>query len=385
MRVALRSSLLFAAVVTSAALAACSMETSNTGIDGPYVKKPTSAGGSGSGSGGGSGGNGETGSGSGSGSSSGGVSGSGSGSSSGGGTGPSTTISSNTTWADGTQLSQSVTIAPGVTVTVAPGATITIAAGSTITVQGTLTATTSTTHAKLTGTGWGGLVIAQGGTLTANSLDIANASVALDVAGTGTWDSGVITAATTPFKIEKGGSLETTGSQVVGSKGMSSILGAFTASKLDYDSNGAEGLSIGDPAATFSATDSVFHGTSNSGGDMITSSNAQSIHLAYSEIKGCHCAFHFNNVTSFDISYMNVHDDSYGFMMYGSSTTAGTRTVTNSNFTTLAAAGIAESGSNGAISVTGCYFDTSAKLQLSDQEVTVSSAATAAVTGVGPR
>ena len=74
-------------------------------------------------------------------------------------------------------------------------------------------------------------------------------------------------------------------------------------------------------------------------------------------------------------------------MMYGSSATGGTRVFKNSNVTTMAVSGISESGTNGAITVSGVYFDTSSKLQLSDQEITVSGAATGPLptTSVGPQ
>jgi hypothetical protein len=109
--------------------------------------------------------------------------------------------------------------------------------------------------------------------------------------------------------------------------------------------------------------------------------------MTYTAITGCHCAYHFNDIVSFDLENMDLHGDSYGFMMYGSSATSGTRVFKNSNVETMAASGISEDGTNGAISVTGVYFDKSSPLQLSDQEITVSQAATSALpaTEVGPQ
>jgi hypothetical protein len=201
-----------------------------------------------------------------------------------------------------------------------------------------------------------------------------------------TFSNGVITAPTAPFNIEVGGKLAIDHSAVTGSKGMTRVSGAFTASLLDYDSNGNEGIAAMDASAVIVIDDSKLHSTSNSGGDMIVASNAASIHVAHSEISKCHCAFHFTAITSFDVSFMNVHDDSYGFMMYGSANT-GKRTVADSNFTTLAGMGIDEITGNGPISVTNCYFNAGAgtNLHLADAQVTVTSPAKATVAGAGPR
>jgi hypothetical protein len=109
--------------------------------------------------------------------------------------------------------------------------------------------------------------------------------------------------------------------------------------------------------------------------------------MTYTSIVGCHCAYHFNDITSFDLENMDLHGDSYGFMMYGSSPTSGTRVFKNSNVETMAAAGIDESGTNGAITVSGVYFDSASKLALTDQEITIASPAKNALptTSVGPQ
>lgn len=274
--------------------------------------------------------------------------------------------------------------------TIAPGATISVASGATITVLGTLKATTSTSHASLSGAAaatWAGIVVGVGGTLNADSLDIKNATNPIDVKGTATYAHGTITAPTVPIDVEKGGSLTFDTVTITGSAGFSKINGTFTASHLDYDSNGNEGVTIADPTAVVKIDNSTFHGTSPNGGDMIVSNAAASITLTYTEITKCHCAFHFNGVTSFDLENLNLHGDSYGFMMYGSDPKAGTRTFKNSNVETMATCGISETGTNGAIAVSGVYFDSSSALQLSDQEITVSNAATSALpaTTVGPQ
>ena len=392
------------AVAVAALLVACSSASDGGPVNGSYQP---AGGGSNSGAGGSSGGGSTSGGGSssggsttgggttsGGGSSSGGAP-SGSGSSSGatsggsdaGASGGGSTISADTTWADGTKISASTTIASGVTVTIAKGATIAVASGVTITVSGTLTAAASAAHAKLTGTGWTGIVVAKGGTLTLDSLDFSGASAPMDVSGTATYSNGTITAPTTPIDVETGGSLTMTTVTITGSLGFSRINGSFTASHLDYDSNGNEGVTIGDPTAVVKVDNSKFHGTSASGGDMITSNACASLTMTYTSIVGCHCAYHFNNITSFDLENMDLHGDSYGFMMYGSSPSSGTRVFKNSNVEGMAVAGLSESGTNGAITVSGVYFDSASKLQLSDQEITVTGAAPGPLgaTQVGPQ
>jgi hypothetical protein len=237
----------------------------------------------------------------------------------------------------------------------------------------------------MTGTTWTGIVVGTGGTLTADSLDLTGAS--MDVTGTATYSNGTITAASSPIKVESGGSLTMTTVTVTGTLSESSIAGNFTASHLDYDRNGLEGVQITGASSIVKIDNSTFHGNDDTTGDMIISNTCASLTMTYTTISGCHCAYHFNDITSFDLENMNLTGDSYGFMMYGSSPTSGTRVFKNSNVETMAAAGISESGTNGAITVSGVYFDSSSKLQLTDQEVTVSSPASAALpsTEVGPQ
>ena len=224
-----------------------------------------------------------------------------------------------------------------------------------------------------------------GGTITADSLDITGAGTPMDVTGNVTYDHGTITAPTVPIDVELGGTLSMTGATITGSLGSSNINGSFTASQLDYDRNGSEGVTIADPTAVVKIDNSSFHGTNDVGADMITANAATSLTMTYTEITKCHCAYHFNDITSFDLENLLLTGDSYGFMMYGSSTSSGTRVFKNSNVETMAAAGIDESGTNGAISVTGCYFDSSSKLQLADQEITITNAASSPLTATDGR
>jgi hypothetical protein len=360
-----------------------SVESSSSGGSG-------SSGGASSGSpSGGSGSGGTSTAGSGSGSTTSGSSGTGSsgGTASSSGSSSGSAVSASTTWADGMTISEATTIPAGVTVAIANGATITVSAGVAITVEGALTATAGTPHAIMTGSGWKGIVIPSGGTITADSLDITGAHTPMDVSGTVTYDNGTITAPTVPLLVETSGSLSMTGSTITGSLGSSSINGALTLSKFDYDANGNEGLTMGDPSAVVTIDNSNFHGNGPSTADMLVTNQCASLTTTYTVITGCHCAYHFNNITSFDLENMDLHGDSYGFMMYGSSPTGGARVFKNSNVETMTVDGISELGTNGAISISGVYFDSSSKLSLTDQEITVSSPASSPLPGteVGPQ
>lgn len=309
---------------------------------------------------------------------------------------PPVTTNGDETWASGKTITGSVNIAAGSTVTIAPGAIVNVASGATITVAGTLKATSAATHAKLTGTGWGGVVVASGGTLALDGVDLENASSALAISKgntAATYNNGTITAASTPFNVSVGGKLSVGHVMVTATKGMSTVGGSFTASYLSYDSGGNEGFSLADASAIFTVDDSKFFGTGNTSGDMISSSQAASIHFGHSEISKVHCAFHFNNVTSFDISYATIHDNSYGFMLYGSGST-GTRSVGFSNIFSNASYGADEGSAqtvNGLMTFHDGYWakngaTTANNINKTTNAITVTNMSTTTpVASVGPR
>jgi hypothetical protein len=299
------------------------------------------------------------------------------------------------TWQTGKMLTGTVTIAPSVTITIAPGAVVTLDATAKIVVQGTLKASSQATHAKLTGASWGGVEVASGGTLSLVGVDVENATTALAVdAGNASaeYDSGTITASSTPFSVAANGKLTTAHAHVAGSKGTSSVAGSLTATFLSYDSGGNEGISLGGATAVFSATDSKFFGTGPTSGDMINGT-AASVTLAYSEITQVHCAFHFNDVTQFNVDHANLHGNSYGFMLYGSGST-GTRTISASNIYANAAYGADEGSAstvNGAITIENGYWamngtGATSNLRKTTNAITVTNMSTTTpVMGVGPR
>jgi hypothetical protein len=278
----------------------------------------------------------------------------------------------------------------GDTVTIDPGATINVGAGVTITVLGTLTASSETTHAKLTGSSWVGIVVGGGGTLSLDGVDITGASAALDIQSTGTaeYDHGTITGSAATFNVEKGGTLTTKNAAFAEVTGTSSISGSFTASYLTYTAAGTglfDGITTNDPGAQLSIEDSTFTGPGPNGPlhDMLVSdTGAAKFHVAYTNIAHMHCGFHFNTLSEFDISYINDDSDAYGFMLYGSGG-AGPFTVTYSNLYTNAGDDYSSLGSNSPITFDHDY--------LADQStdpgsvVTVTNPQTAMVAGTGPR
>jgi hypothetical protein len=355
------------------------------GVLGNNSSGGTSGGSSGSSSGSSSGG-GTTGSssggGSGNGSGSSGSSG-GSGSSSGGGDGGVTTLETSSL-ANGQTLAQSVIIAAGATVTIDPGATVNVGPGVTITVEGTLTASSaSPTHASLTGASWTGIVVAAGGTLALDGVDITGASTPIDVSGTGEYDDGTITGATEPFAVESSGTLTTKHGTVTGTHGASQIAGSLTASFLDYDNGGNEGIETTAATAQLSVEDSTLHGPGGcSGCDMlIAETGAAKFHVAYTNITGVHCAFHFNTLSEFDVSYTNMDGNAFGFMLYGSGG-AGPFTVTYSNLYMNNAYDYSTLGTNSPITFDHDY---SVDPTIPGDAVTVTNAETTMVAGTGPR
>jgi hypothetical protein len=287
-------------------------------------------------------------------------------------------------------IGSSVTIPAGETVTIDPGATITMGSGVTVTVDGTLTASSATTHAKLTGSSWVGLVVS--GTLSLDGVDISGASAALDVksGGKGEYDDGTIGASVAPFNVEASGSLGMKHSTLSQAAGTCNVAGAFTASYLTYTGGGTgffDGIVTNGAGAQLSIEDSTFTGPGPNGPlhDMLVSSGASKFHVAYTSISGMHCGFHFGAMSEFDISYVNDDSNAFGFMLYGSSG-AGPFTVSYSNIDDNGPNGVnaydAE-GTNGPITFDHDYVNGQATDP--SKNVSVTNPSSSKVTGTGPR
>jgi hypothetical protein len=292
------------------------------------------------------------------------------------------------TWRDGKTLDTNVVIPPGATVTIAPGATITASSGVSIIVEGTLTASASAMHATITGAPWAGILVAGSGTLALDGVDLTGAVEAVHVQGGNagaTYDHGTITGATNPFDVDESGKLSTSHATVIKPHGKTRVAGAFTASYLAYDTNDQFGLYAQSPTAAITVDDSTFTNSgpngSTGGHDVINAFGAASIHVAYTEIGGTHCGFHFEKVDAFQIDHVTVHDTTNAADLWGSSS-VGTRTITNSNFE-KATADFVEDGVNGPINVTGCYFANPNNLV--DAKVQITGTVTARIADARPR
>jgi hypothetical protein len=294
-----------------------------------------------------------------------------------------------TTWNDGQMLNATVTIAAGESVTIAPGATITVAAGVGITVAGSLSAqSAAATHARLVApANWAGILVAPGGSLALDGVDLVGANTAIEVQAGATqarYDHGIIDGATTPFQIDSGAALTTTGAVVVHTQGMSTVAGSLTAARLDYDANMNQGFMVTDAVglhARLSVEDSKLHGAGQGSSDMVVVGTGASLHVARSEVYASHCGFHFSPIDAFDITLSNIHDCTYGFMLYGSEG-PGPRTVTNSNVVNnLEFAFDTTPSNNGPITFDHCYV---MGTQQTGGIVTVTNPQPSAVAGTGP-
>ena len=180
----------------------------------------------------------------------------------------------------------------------------------------------------MTGTTWQGLIVGPGGTLDVDGIEISGAAAAIwtQKANIGaTIKDGIISAAT-PFKMEPGSALTVDHSTVTATSG-SAIAGTFVATYVTYDKTTGPGLTLADAAGTMSITDSTLKGAG--GGDYVIANQGTAVNVSYTTITGSHCGFHFQPVAKFTIDHVSVTGNSYGAMLYGS-TTGGA--ITSSNF-----------------------------------------------------
>jgi hypothetical protein len=283
---------------------------------------------------------------------------------------PTVTTTDDEVWADGKQLTDSVDIAPNTKVKIGTGAHITAAPQVIITVQGTLEGGGG--QASISGTSWTGIVVARGGTLNLDGVDLSGAQTALSVqpGAQATFADAAITSPHLPFTIGESGTLTLNNVQVTGPSVSSVVEGSLTASHLDYDSNGAQGITLQSDTATLAMTDSNLHGPGPVA-DMIVTSGAADVQVSYTDIETVHCAFHFNAIHSFAIDHVNMHNNAYGFMLYGSDST-GTRSITHCDIDN-SSVGIAEAGTNGPITVSDGYWaGNTYNDQLTDSQIAVS-------------
>lgn len=284
------------------------------------------------------------------------------------------------TWKDGKQLTGSVTIKPGATVDIDPGASVTVATDAAITVKGTLSVKAGATHAKLGGKNWKGIVVASGGSLVVDGLDITDAE-------NGVWTmagntdakltNGIITNAQAPFKMEPGSTLTVLKTNVVKATGASLIAGTFSGSFMNYDKGSAGGLELNDAAGSMTISDSVLRGVG--GGDYVVSRAGKLVKVEYTTISGSHCGLHFDAVDRYVIDHVSDDQNSYGAMLYGSG--AGPNQIISSNVRSTEK-DLAMSGTNGVLTIDKSYTGGKNTLQANAQ---ITNAATAPIADAKPR
>lgn len=295
-----------------------------------------------------------------------------------------TTISSDQTWSNKT-LTGNVVIAAGATVDISPGATITCAKGSTITVNGSLTVSAKSNRAKISCSSWVGLIIANGGSLAAEGLEIENADTAIRTA-TGnraaTFSYGSVRGTESPFVLEVRSKLSLDHSTFVAT-GVSEVLGDLQASYIDYTKGAGEGIITGDDNATMTIADSIFQGSGGTG-DFLVSQKGKLVKVSYTTVKGAHCAFHFDDVGSFEIDHSTSDENAWAAMLYGSREPS---TISASNFVGLSM-NIDVQNANGDINIAGTHFESSntTKNKFAGSTMPrVTNNATAKVSGAAPR
>lgn len=239
-------------------------------------------------------------------------------------------------WKDGTVLTGTVTLGKDADVTIEPGATITCAEGATLYVQGTLRARAKAAHAKITCARWAGLVVSAGGLADLEGLDLENGLIGIATAPgarDSTYAEGSLINSLKPFVVSKDSTL--TVSNVIattpptlkdGEASQADVEGKLVASRLDYDAQASEGISVR-PGGELELVDSAIHGSG--GADLVSAYGAKKVKLSYSTFLGSHCGIHIEPSESFEIDHV-TSESNFGITIYGSG--AGPNTVTASNF-----------------------------------------------------
>lgn len=240
-------------------------------------------------------------------------------------------------WKDGTFLTGTVTIAPGVVVEIAPGATVKCAEGAAILVGGELRAEAADKPAKITCTSWLGLLVAKGGKLALSGVTLENPQTGITTtegALASTFSKGAITSSMKPLQVGKASSLlvenvkVTTPAKVSATEvSISEVRGKLEVKHLDYDAGPNQGLSARD-GGELVVEDSDLHG--NEGLDMVAAYDAKSVTVRYSTLRGAHCGPHIQGVEKLEIDHVTSESNTYGITLY--KTGAGPHVVKESNF-----------------------------------------------------
>jgi hypothetical protein len=206
-------------------------------------------------------------------------------------------------WSSQTVLKGQVTIPAGQTVTVTPKAKIIVNDGTKIIIDGRLIAPSGL---SLTGKSWSGLVV----TGTALLSDFHE------------------TGASTSFRVGPTGSLTIHGGDISGVLGASDVEGKFVADSLRYDKGAGGGINSNNGTGSITIDNSFLTGAGRETGDFFGLYGVKSITLTNSKMTGAHCAFHVTGLQDMKLDHVSIYENSYGFMMYGSSN-GGKKTITN--------------------------------------------------------
>jgi len=206
----------------------------------------------------------------------------------------------------------------------------------------------------------------------------AGAALTVLAGASAEYDYAKIDGSAAPFTVAAGGILKTTGAAVVNTQGASSVSGSLVAAYLDYNANGNSGI-VAEDSATVDIRNSKLHGDGPDA-DMLISEGLTggTVRVSNTEIYEVHCAFHFGPVATFDISYANIHDNAYGFMLYGSGPAGGTMKYSNVDASNEVA--FDPAGTNGTITFDHCYIPGGAPAA----PVVFSNPAASPVAGTGP-
>ena len=285
-------------------------------------------------------------------------------------------------------IAGNVIVAKGTTVLIPPGARIMVAANAVISVSGTLLASACSSHATLTwpagASASSGITVGIGGTLTVGGLDIVGRGGRPQRAlgRLGEYDDGHDhVGSALPFNVSSGSTLTMQGATVTGTRGTSLVAGVFSATGLDYDSNGNSGI-VGSDNGSIDIRNSKLHGNGPFA-DMLISGGlvGATMNVQNTEIYQVHCAFHFSPVKTFTISYANLHDNAYGFMLYGSGAPGGTMTYSNDvAVPSQYQVGFSIAETNGPIVFDHDYIPDG----LTAAGVTITNASPTAIAGAGP-
>jgi hypothetical protein len=239
---------------------------------------------------------------------------------------------SNLQWDSKTKIKGVVTIPKGSVVTVAPGTKITVGAGGKVVVLGQLLAPKGLT---LTGSDWQGLVVKGSAILT-------------DFVEKGARQS---------FFVATGGSLEINGGDISGINGASLVNGTFKAKNIKYVKGTGDGITSSKDSGSITVDGGKFSGLARGAGDFFSLSAGQSLTVTNSSITKVHCAFHILGLKNMQLDNVDIENNAYGFMMYGSSD-AGVRTIKNTTITNNDF-GFDEGGTyikNGVITISNSYI-----------------------------